>query len=339
MAPPSRFLIVSLGSIGLRHLRNLRALRPHCEIAVLRLMAGREDSLNDHCDVRLDSMDEVRSYRPVAAIVASPASTHAGVSRELLQMGIHVLVEKPFADSTEGLDDIIRIARENALTLMIGYNLRFQPSLLEARRRILAGEIGQVLSVRAEVGQYLPDWRPRTDYRHSVSARRALGGGALLELSHEIDYIHWLFGVPKDVFCMGGHLSALELDVEDAVEIILEYDNQPRLVSIHLDFLQRKATRTCKFIGSLGALSWDAMANRIVVTGPSPEQDFFVDIEVPDRNAVYLDELRHFLSCVETGASPIIDGVQGYNVVAIIEAAKASMLSRTIQHPIPHGRH
>ena len=77
---------------------------------------------------------------------------------------------------------------------MTAYNLRFLPSLQAYRERIQFGVIGKVLSVRCEIGQYLPSWRPGSDYRQAVSASRALGGGALLELSHEIDYLRWIFG-------------------------------------------------------------------------------------------------------------------------------------------------
>jgi predicted dehydrogenase len=328
-----RFLIVSLGSIGLRHLRNLRILRPQSQIAALRLLAGSEASLPAGCDIQLRTMTDVKAFAPSAAIIAGPASTHREIAFELISMGVPVMVEKPFANSLNGLTEIVQTARKNKVPLMVGYNLRFKPSLVEARRRILSGVFGNILSVRAEVGQYLPDWRPGSDYRKSVSAQQSLGGGVLLELSHEIDYLYWFFGLPQRVSCRGGHLSGLDIDVEDTVELCLEYDHPKRMVSIHLDFIQRNVSRSCKFIGTLGTLIWDGVDDRIdmFVAEPSPasSSDKF---DTTDRNSMYLDELAHFLQCVETGSEPLIDGVQAYEVMIIVEAAKISMQTKSIQN-------
>lgn len=327
-----RFLIVSVGSIGQRHLRNLRILRPQSQIATLRLLAGFETPLPLGCDIQLRSMADVKAFAPSAAIIAGPASTHREIAAALIGMGVPVLVEKPFADSLNGLTEIVKTARTNKVTLMVGYNLRFKPSLIEARRSILSGTFGDILSVRAEVGQYLPDWRPGSDYRKSVSAKQSLGGGALLELSHEIDYLYWFFGLPQRVSCRGGHLSALKIDVEDTVELCLEYDHPKRLVSIHLDFIQRNVTRNCKFIGTLGTLVWDGVADRIdmFVAEPAPASSS-ESFDTTDRNSMYVDELTHFLQCVETSSAPLIDGAQAYEVMTIVEAAKVSMQTKTIQ--------
>lgn len=333
-----RYLIVSLGSIGRRHLRNLRALRPASTIAVLRLQGSA--SVDDTgCDLQLQSMEQVRAFAPHAAIIAAPASAHVPVAVHLAGMGIPLLIEKPFADSMDGLDDLVAICASSALPLMIGYNLRFKRSLLEARRRVLAGDIGRVLSVRAEVGQYLPDWRPDSDYRRSVSAQASLGGGALLELSHEIDYLYWFFGMPQYVTCRGGRYSDLELEVEDTVELCLEYDGPRRIVSVHLDFVARHATRTCKLVGTHGTLLWDGIADRIDVRLEGSAGTDSELLPMADANAPYMDELSHFLACVGSGATPAIDGTQGYDVMAIVTAARTSMNNRTVERPIPYGSH
>jgi predicted dehydrogenase len=70
----------------------------------------------------------------------------------------------------------------------------FLPSLIEFKRQIFSEKLGKIYSIRAEIGQYLPGWRPESDYRICVSVQQKLGGGVLLELSHEIDYLSWIFG-------------------------------------------------------------------------------------------------------------------------------------------------
>lgn len=327
---PERFLIVSLGSIGRRHLKNLRNLRPKAEIGVLRLTMARGGEIPPAADWLFGDLDEALAFAPSAAIVCSPATTHLYLAMALVEHGIPVLVEKPIAGNSAGLDDLLAAAERRGVSLMIGYSLRFLPSLREARRIVESGVIGDVFGVRAEVGQYLPDWRPGSHYQDSVSAQQDLGGGVLLELSHEIDYVYWMFGMPSRVAAMGGRFGGLEIDVEDMASICLEYGCPHRLVNIHLDFLQRSVSRTCKFIGSQGTLVWNGIADVLDLYRSDPGQWSRIEVPaLPDRNMMYLDELSHFLECAERRLAPSIDGRQGRDVLRIVEAAKESIRSRT----------
>ena len=321
-----RYLVVSLGSIGRRHLRNLRQLRPQSRIGVWRLKTMPSDSLPEGANLQFTTLEEVLKFVPTAAIVAGPASTHLAVARSLAEANVHLLIEKPLADHLNGVVDLINLCRERGITLMTGYNLRFLPSLQATKACLDAGEIGQVLAVRAEAGQYLPDWRADSDYRSGVSAQRALGGGVLLELSHELDYLGWLFGAPIRVTARGGRYSNLDIDVEDIVELILEYSTAPRLVNVHLDMLQRVPYRGCRFIGSEGTLLWDGIADRVDLYRVVTESWERLSVpQLADRNQMYLDELSHFLECVEQGTMPLVDGVDGYRALVIIAAACQSM--------------
>lgn len=335
-----RYLIVSLSGIGRRHLRNVRALRPDAQIAVLRQHTTLEnDAVPEGADQQFTALEQALAFKPDAAIIAGPATTHLGMALPLAKAGAHLLIEKPLADRLEGLDTLVAHCKRNALVLMTGYNMRFSPSLREARRLIALGAIGRVLGARAEVGQYLPDWRPDSDYRKTVSARRALGGGVLLELSHEFDYLYWLFGKPARVTARGGHYSRLELDVEDMVEITLEYESPRCLVNIHLDMVQRAPVRRCRFIGESGTLLWDGLTDRIesykAETGKWETFDQFVR---PDRNQMYLDELEHFFRCIEHGEAPLVDGAQGHDVLAIVQAARISLEETSSVEMSGHGQ-
>jgi len=100
-----------------------------------------------------------------------------------------------------------------------------------------------------------------------VSARAALGGGALLELSHEIDYVRWLAGEVTAVAAAVGRLGNLEIDVEDSADLMLTFASGAR-GTVHLDMLQRPATRTCRIVGSEGTLAWDGIRHQVRVHRP-----------------------------------------------------------------------
>jgi len=338
-AGPERYLIVSLGSIGHRHLRNLRQLRPKSGIGILHLRASPEHSrAADEGNHHFGSVEEAVDFAPRAAIVAGPANTHVPIAQKLAEAGVHLLVEKPISNTVEGCPELIGTVQRRGLVLMTGYNLPFLPSLQVAKACLDRGMIGRVIAVRAEVGQFLPDWRPGTDYRAGVSAQRRLGGGALLELSHELHYLYWMFGMPSRVTARGGQFGDLVTDVEDLVELTLEYESPRRLVNVHLDLLQRVAHRSCRFIGSEGTLVWDAMRDSVEAYQAASGTWTQVPVRsLSDRNQMYVDELQHFLDCIERGSRPMVDGTDGLRTLVIADSANRSMARNSTVEVVPPG--
>ena len=163
-----RYLIVSLGSAGRRHLRNLRLLRPAAEIGVLRSQVdAREHSVPEGADSLFSTIDQALAFRPAGAIVAGPASMRLPIATKLADKGIHLLVEKPLAHEVNDGATLVELCRARQLTLMTGYNLRYSPSLVETKQLIASGFVGNILGVRAEVGQ-VP---PRLANRATIASR------------------------------------------------------------------------------------------------------------------------------------------------------------------------
>lgn len=328
-----RLLIVGLGSIGTRHARLARELVPGLQIVVLRHSSCREmnEPGIDHC---VTSLDEALRFRPQAAVVANPATHHLDVALPLARAGIHLLVEKPISSTAEGVGELIEVCRLQGLTLMTGYNLRFLPSLRRFRELLEAKSVGAVLSVRAETGQFLPSWRPGSDYRNTVSAKAALGGGVLLELSHEIDYLRWLFGEVEWVSAIQRKQSDLEIDVEDTAHLVLGFANEkgevPVIAALDMDFFRHDATRTCTVIGAAGSLRWNALVGTVEIfeRGGNAWQTLFKGEH--QRDDSYLAEWRHFLACIADGGPPAISGADGLAVLRVIEAARNSSTAESI---------
>jgi predicted dehydrogenase len=324
---PSRVLLVSLGSIGVRHLRNLRRLCPDTRIAVLRRPgADADEACAAGADEAVRSLQDALAFAPDASIVASPAPFHVQAAEALARAGVPLLIEKPLADELAPAAALVRLCRENSVTLAVGYNLRFLPSLRAVREEIAQGAIGEVFSVRAEVGQYLPDWRRGTDYRQGVTANAKLGGGVLLELSHEIDYLLWMFGMPARVTAVGGRSGQLAIDVEDIVELTMQYEHPWRLFSVHLDMLQRRPYRRCRMVGKQGSLEWDGLADTVHLDSLQEEVPRLLQgLTLTDKNDMYIDELRDFLAAAAAGTAPVCAGEDGLRVLAVIDAARRSL--------------
>ena len=174
----NRVLIVGLGSMGRRHLRLARGLMPNADIRVLRHQVASEvPEFSDGC---FFGIEEAIAFAPQIAVIASPAPFHITIAQALAETGVHLLVEKPLSASLNGVSHLLETCKKKGTVLLCGYNLRFLPSLRRFRDLLFEGIIGKSLSVRCEIGQYLPSWRPECDYQQGVSGRRELGGGALL---------------------------------------------------------------------------------------------------------------------------------------------------------------
>ena len=322
----NRVLIVGHGSIGKRHLRIARGLLPLADIRVLSRKFP--EPVTEYADGWLGSIAEALEFKPQLAVIANPSTFHIETAQPLAEFGVHLLVEKPLANSIEGVCKLLSACRAHGSVLMVGYNLRFLPCLQKFRVLIRSGFIGKVISVRCEIGQYLPSWRPDIDYRQSVSALHDLGGGALLELSHEIDYMRWIFGEVDWVKATLSKQSSLEIDVEDTAHLILGFapeDDGRRLVAnLTLDFVRQDTTRQCTAIGEKGSLRWNALSGGIehfTAGGASWEMVFQKDHQ-PDCS--YIEEWRHFLDCISAGKFPLVSGQDGLEVLKIIDAARRS---------------
>lgn len=335
MTVPERVLLVGLGSIGRRHARIARQLLPDAEIVALRHSdgAGPEEP---GVDRSVRAMDEALAARPQIAVVANPASHHLDVALRLADAGVHLLVEKPIASSSRGVPELIDLCRARGVVLMTGYNLRFLASLRRFREIVHAGRVGRTLSVRAEIGQFLPAWRPGTDYRQTVSAQAALGGGVLLELSHDIDYLRWLFGEVSWVSAILSRQSALEIDVEDSAHLTLGFgpgtEGVAVIATLNMDFVRHDTTRTCTVIGDAGSLRWNAASGVVEVFEPGATAWTTLATEPADRDASYVAEWTHFLSCVERGAEPKVSGADGLAVLRVIDAARRSSKAEAVVH-------
>ena len=321
-----RFTVLGAGSIGVRHLRNARALG-HTIAAVFDPDGARRAEIATLAgDGALITGDETAALDAPAdaVLVCSPTDRHLAQARAAVARGRHALIEKPLAHALDGTAELAAEAAAKRRTVLVACNLRFLPSLQLVKRLIDEGRIGTPLSARAHCGYYLPYWRPHTDYRHGYGARQATGGGIILDSIHELDYIRWLLGEPREVFCYAGKVSSLEIDTEDNADLLLKFD-YGAVANVHLDYLQRTYRRSCELIGEDGLIAWDYIAQTVRVYGKEDRRhDVFEESINTDRNHMFVEELRHFVACVERGTAPMCDVTGGRRVLEIAMAAKAS---------------
>jgi len=310
-----------LGSIGCRHLRLVRELRPELNIIAVRSGMGKKIEEEKLLNAIFYSLDEAIDYGIEAAVIATPAIYHVKQSIELMKKGIHVLIEKPLSNSLDHVNELLRVEKESKAVGLLGYCLRYNPGALKFNDMLNNKILGQVLHVQIDCGSYLPNWRQGQDYRKSVSANVELGGGVLLELSHELDYIRWFFGKMKNVYANIQNSGTLDINVEDSVDMVFESE-QGYPISVHLDFNSRNIRRKCTASCSNGDLTWDAVDNKVIWHSADCLKE--VEMYENDHDHIYREQLNHFFNCIENKKRPPVSLYDGVSVLKMIESAKKS---------------
>ena len=313
--------IVGLGSIGCRHLRLARELRSDLNIVAVRSRKGKKIEEEKLVDSVVYSLEDAISCGIEAAIIATPAVYHVQQAIELMEKGIHVLIEKPLSHSLDNVNKLLRIAKISKLVGLVGYCLRYDPGALKFNKMLNNQKIGQILNAQVECGSYLPDWRKGMDYRNSVSAKAEWGGGVLSELSHELDYIRWFFGDMKSVYANIQNSGTLDINVEDSTDMIFESElGFP--VSVHLDFNSRNTRRKCIARCANGDLTWDAIANKVTWQTANGSEE--LETYKNDRDYIYKEQLKHFFDCIENKKLPSVSIHDGVAVLHMIDSIKKS---------------
>ena len=341
-----RVLFCGLGGIGQRHLRNLRSLVPEdqLEVHAYRVL-GRSEKLRDDLSIEADcsivtdyqivvhtDLEQALAVRPDVVFICNPSSLHIGIALKAASAGAHFFIEKPVSDTLVGLDELLAIVKVKQLVCHVGYNFRFHPALMRIKALLEQGHFGNLLAVRSEIGEYLPNWHRYEDYRTMYASRAYLGGGVILSQIHEMDLIYWYFGLPASIYCLGGKLSQLEIDVEDTATSLMQYKGPMGNFSIalHQDYLQRPPVRTFKIVGDRGIAQVDLIRSQLTVynaEGEIVEQSDGSDFK---RNDMFLAQMKHFLASVAGQTAPVVNLWDGMQSMRLALAAKESLASQSV---------
>ena len=291
-------LIIGCGSIGRRHIANLRALGVN-EIYALRTLKGATKTLQDDLKINtLSSWDEVKDNQFDIAIISNPSSLHLATMQQVIDKVKGVFIEKPISHTLEGIDDMVQIIASKKPVTFVGYNLQFHPIVKKIKEVILSGELGAPIALQAFVGQWLPNWHPDEDWKSFYVAKAKLGGGALLSLIHEVEMaISWL-GEAIDVKAYFPESEKLNIDVDVAANLMLSH-HSGAVSQLHFDVLQDPTGRGGVVLFEEGRLQYDFIQNEIIlISKDHPKGISLYKDESYDTNKCYEEMMQQFLNVV-----------------------------------------
>jgi predicted dehydrogenase len=321
VASQGAFLVAGSGSIGRRHLENLRRLG---ETETTLFRTGRRDPAAPAVEAPEEfDLAQALAARPRAVLVCNPSALHLDTALAAARAGAHVLVEKPLSHSLDGVSDLVAEVKKRGLVALVGFQYRFHPGLRRVKQWLEDGAVGEVVSARVHWGEDLASWHPGEDWRAGYAARADLGGGAVRTLCHPFDYLRWLLGEAESVYAEVSR-RALGLDVEDAAHVSVRLASGA-LATVALDYVQRPRAHGLEIVGTRGRIRWadddgsaylhDAGRNRVTPFLPAPGFS---------RNSMFLDEMRHFLDCMEGRDGPGCTLEDGRKALEIAVAALRS---------------
>ena len=274
-------LVIGYGSIGKRHVKNLLSLKIKPFI-----LTSFPDEREDVFFV--NSLDEVNKI--THTIIATPTAQHLSDFIEVTNKTDckKILIEKPIESSFQKSQKLMEIALNKKIDVNIGYNMRFL-EVFTIISKDLEKQKHLIRLVKIYAGQYLPEWRPSRDYRKTYSAHKNLGGGVELDLSHELDYMLWLFGTPiNNLFIWEDNLSKIDINSTDFFKGLYKYPNF--IVDIELDYF-RKKNRGLEIIGeNENIINVNFIEKKLKIRDKNIKNTNLFDF-----NRTYVEELNEFL--------------------------------------------
>lgn len=335
-----KILFVGLGSIGQRHLRNIKRLYGDtAEILayrVRRLSQTFSDDMKIREGVDLEQEFNIHVYsdysealaqKPNVVFITNITAMHIECAIAAAKAGCDIFMEKPLSDKIDRVEELEAVVRQNGCVLYMGYQNRFHPCVQYAKKVLTEGVLGRILSADNEFSERLSTMHTYEDYRQTYMARKDMGGGPILNLQiHSLDYLQWLLGTPVSVFTVIPLSSGLEIDVEASASSVFEFrtvygDTIP--VYSHTDFFQFPPVHTLKIVGEKGRFEADLNKAicRIYIEGELKEEIIFNHFA---RNDMFITELKELMQHVSQRTQPDTDITQGIIGLKMALAAKES---------------
>ena len=341
-----KVLFVGLGGIGQRHLRLLKEIKGqkldahayrHRNLQFLlskNLEISSDTGLIDEFGLSVhETLDRALNEKPDVVFITNPTSEHFETAIASLNAGVPIFVEKPITTNVSEARTLVNLAGSRSLKGMVGYQLRFHPLIQRLFSIVKDGQLGDVVSARFQVGEYLPNWHRYEDYRQMYAARRDLGGGVVRTQIHEIDLMYAMFGKPSTAYSVGGKLSNLERDVEDVVFSLFQFGLNGKNVPMSLsqDYIQRPSRRSIEVVGLMGRVELDLINNQLLHYSENGGLVFEEKIENFDRDLMFLGQINALLEYLHDGNPPPVSLADGLASLEIADACLRSMNSGEVE--------
>ena len=312
-----KFLICGFGSIGKKHYQVLKSIDKEFSIALFRSGLGPSYESSYLISKTFEDIQMAMNWCPDAVLITSPASCHLDQAKNISKYNIPIFIEKPLGRDTDCLNEWSLL--DNQIVLL-GYVLRHDDGYKLLKDLLSENYFGKILDVSITCKSWLPDWRPKQDYKKTVSSIKELGGGILLEMSHEIDLMESLFHPIEIISSKVSNSGLLDIDVEDNAIFIAKASNNIN-IKVNIDFCSTSLERYIKIKGNNGEATWNISEGKFNMSNISNHK---TEINLPVDPLVRLrNQLIHFIDCCKGHSLPIVSIKDGIKVLEHIKTIRS----------------
>ena len=289
----NNILVIGGGSIGRRHLTNLNLLK-YKNLFCLKRVYNSKFEKEYNCIV-ITASEDIKTYDINILIVCTPTSLHIKSIEFGIKNNCHIFMEKPLTHDLSTYLKIKKLLKNHKKVFFIGFMLRYHPFIKKIKDTLKTEELGSVYSSAFEFGSFLPSWHPYEDYKLSYASKKSLGGGVINTITHELDLIQYLFGLPDYIFCETMNSNILSIEVEEQCKAIFSFESH--LCSLHLDYIQKEKIRCIKILSEYGKIEWNWNKNVLVIKNYKTKKEKRTKSEF-EINDLYITELKDFFNLI-----------------------------------------
>ena len=330
-------LFIGLGSIGQRHLKNLKKINKNYKFFALRkkknspeldltnkVIGEKFRAFNNNVTEISEKVSKKLKFHSV--FICNPSSLHVKTSLTYIRNCKNLFIEKPLSNNLKNIKKLLQKIKLNKINCAVGYQLRYHPILQKIKKLIETKKLGEIKSAYLRNGYYLPYHHKYEDYKKGYAANKKLGGGVILCFIHEIDYANYLFERPLYMSCDGGKKSKLKIDVEDHAKMIIDYKNTKKnfKVKIDIDFIEKIEKRFCKIIFEKGVIYWNLKKDYLNINFKNKSK-IQIKSSFKNRNDLFFKEMKEVMRDFENKKEPKNNLKNGITSLQLAMAAKESM--------------
>lgn len=323
MNSKKRIIVIGTGSIGLRHARVCQS----CPDVDLEICESRPEGLAQALKIvgnvlSWKDLDAALASGPDGVIVATPHNSHGPITCAALRAGVHVLCEKPMADTFESALGMYRAQQETGRVLRIGFTLRFHPALMEVKKMIESDLLGEVLHARYTVGSYITLESSRVRHQQSVF------GSVAMDFVHGLDILQWLLQKqPSGVYARGVQVGNLELTSKpNVLDAVLDYE-ESMLANLSLDYIAKPEIHRFEVIGEKGWAKVHFASGTLELGNTSSSTSSSKTLAF-ERDDLFRAQLRGFLEAIEGRSNSLALPEDGLATASALEAILRSLGSQ-----------
>jgi predicted dehydrogenase len=328
-----KFLVIGLGSIGKRHIRNLIKLK--IKPRSIYGFDPREDRRKEAEKLGINSfyknLNKIKFREFDGAFICSPTSFHIDQAIILAKQKINLFIEKPLDSSLKNIAKLKLLEKKMKIKILITYPFRFSDHANTFKKLVIKKVVGKPIYFKGEFSEYLPDWHPYEKYNSFYMAKKKLGGGSILDQSHILDIAHYLFGNFSSIInCFNSKISNLKVKADDVADIVLKTKSGMH-GTIHQDIFGRHHKKFMTVYCEKGNIDWNVYDCSVKVYNALSKKTKIYKHKI-DHNNMYINQTKHIFKLIKSKIKPKVtldDGI--HTLKTILLAEKKSKTNKIIK--------